>query len=199
LAHVSHDGRLFGGYSAEAAQRGGFFNVLGVETIEPLLCRGILLDVAAARRQQQLAPGYGVTREDLIETAALEKVDVQSRDVVLVRTGWASLWADPAAYLGQVSGVPGLTVEGAAWLAERGVRATGSDTTAYERIPPGVGHHLLPVHGLLLVEHGIHIIEHLNLEELSHVGVWEFLFVLVPLKLVGATGSPVRPLALVTI
>ena len=60
-----------------------------------------------------------------------------------------------------------------------------------------MGHALLPVHRLLLAEHGIHIIEVMNLSGLAAAGVHEFVFVLAPLKIVGGTGSPVRPLALV--
>jgi kynurenine formamidase len=78
------------------------------------------------------------------------------------------------------------------------VRAAGSDTIAFERIPAGAGHAVLPVHRVLLVEHGIHIIETLALEELAASGAREFLFVLSPLKVVGGTGSPVRPLAVVS-
>ncbi len=73
-----------------------------------------------------------------------------------------------------------------------------SDTTAYEHIPAREGHRLLPVHRLLLVEHGIPIIEMLNLEELADSSVRVFGFVAAPLRLVGATGSPLRPLALVS-
>jgi kynurenine formamidase len=77
------------------------------------------------------------------------------------------------------------------------VRATGAETIAYEQIKPEIGHALLPVHRLLLVEYGIHIIEVLNLSGLAAAGIYEFLFVLTPLRIVGGTGSPVRPLAVV--
>jgi len=125
-------------------------------------------------------------------------VDIGEGDVALVRTGWARNFGDAAAYLGEQTGVPGPTEEGARWLADRGVRATGADTTAYEHIPAGSGHRVLPAHRLLLVERGIHIIEHLNLEPLAAAGVAEFAFLLAPLKIVGGTGSPVRPLAVVS-
>jgi kynurenine formamidase len=75
--------------------------------------------------------------------------------------------------------------------------ATGADTTAYEQIPAGVGHRVLPVHRILLVQAGIHIIEHLNLEAAAAAGLTEFTFVMAPLRIVGGTGSPVRPFAAV--
>ncbi|WP_460348036.1 cyclase family protein [Actinoallomurus acanthiterrae] len=195
LAHVSHDGRLYGGVDAAEAQRGGRFDQLGVDEMEPLVCRGVLLDVAMATGVDVLPGGYQITDNDLADAADQALVIPGRGDVVLVRTGWARRWNDPPSYLGHDSGVPGVTESGAKWLAARGVVATGADTTAYESIPPGTGHRVLPVHRMLLVEHGIHIIENLNLEDAR--GLTEFMFVLTPLKIVGGTGSPVRPLAVV--
>ena len=57
---------------------------------------------------------------------------------------------------------------------------------------------MLPVHRMLLVENGIHIIEHLALEAASAAGLTEFTFVMAPLRIVGGTGSPVRPFAAVS-
>jgi kynurenine formamidase len=194
LAHVSHDGLLHGGVPADDVQRGGRMSSLGAEHTPAMLARGVLLDVAAAHEVDVLPPGYGVTAEDLARTG----VEVRRGDVALVRTGWARHFDDAATYLGQDSGVPGVTGEAARWLAERGVLATGADTTAYEQIPPGAGHRVLPVHRILLVDSGIYIIEHLNLEQAATEGLTEFTFVLAPLRIVGGTGSPVRPLAAVS-
>ena len=87
---------------------------------------------------------------------------------------------------------PGRGLEGAQWLSAHGVYAAGSDTVAFEKVPDAA----MPVHVHLLVESGIHIIECLNLEELAASGVHEFLFVALPLKIEGATASPIRPIAL---
>ncbi|MQA76889.1 MAG: cyclase family protein [Streptosporangiales bacterium] len=197
LAHVSFEGLLHGGLSAAENQVGGRMSRLGADEIAPMVCRGILLDVARLHGLDTLAGGRGVDADDLRSAARDAGVEPSRGDVVLVRTGWARHWTDPTTYLGQETGVPGVTEDAASWLADRGVRATGADTTAYERIPAGAGHRSLPVHRLLLVEHGVHIIEHLDLEGLARDRVAEFGFVLAPLKIVGGTGSPVRPLALV--
>jgi kynurenine formamidase len=197
LSHVSYKGHLHGEVSAEKAQRGGRFSALGVDTIEPMACRGVLLDVATLHGVDVLPGGYGITEEDLVEAERAAGAEVRTGDVALVRTGWAQYFEDAGAFVGHETGVPGPTEEAARWLAGRGVRATGAETIAYEQIKPEVGHALLPVHRLLLVEHGIHIIEVMDLTGLAAAGVYEFLFVLAPLKIVGGTGSPVRPLALV--
>lgn len=198
LSHVSHDGKLHGGVDAQEAQLGGKFLHLGAEHTPPLLQRGVLLDVAAVHGVDTLGPGYGVTAEDLQAAADRAGVEVRKGDVALIRTGWARNFDDPAVYQGQKDGVPGPTVEAARWLVERGVVTTGSDTTAYEQIPAGKGHSVLPVHRVLLVEAGIYIIEHLNLEEAAAEGLTEFVFVMAPLRIVGGTGSPIRPLAAVS-
>ena len=54
----------------------------------------------------------------------------------------------------------------------------------------------MPVHVHLLVESGIHIVECLNLEELAADRVYEFQFIAAPMKIRGATGAPVRPIAI---
>lgn len=197
LAHVSQDGKLHGGADAAEAQRGGRFARLGIDEMAPVVCRGVLLDVAATAGVDTLPGGHPIGPDELAAAERRAGVAIGRGAAVLVRTGWARRWDDAEAYLGHASGVPGVTEDGARWLADRGVAVTGADTTAYEHIAPGAGHRVLPVHRVLLVEHAIHIVEHLNLEEASAAGVGEFVFVLAPLKIVGATGSPVRPLAVI--
>ncbi|MGV9408928.1 cyclase family protein [Nocardia sp. NPDC003693] len=196
LSHVSQNGRLHGDIDAAEAQRGGSFAAHGAEKLPGMLCRGVLLDIAAAHGVDILPGGYEITVADL--ERATRNLPLEPGDVVLIRTGWARHYGDPATYLGAASGVPGVGVEAAHWLATHGVVATGADTTAYERLAPGAGHSVLPVHRVLLVESGIYIMEHLDLEQLAEKGIHEFAFVLAPLRIVGGTGSPVRPLAAVT-
>lgn len=198
LSHVSHEGRLHGGLDAAEAQRGGRFTQLGVETIAPMVCRGWLLDIPATLGLGACAPGYEITPDDLERAASEQNVTVAPGDVVLIRSGWAQRWGDREAYVGFDSGVPGPGEAGARWLAALRPRAVGADSIAFEHLAPGVGHSLLPAHRVMLVEHGINIIETLDLEELARARVYEFVFVAAPLALVGATGSPVRPLAVVS-
>lgn len=195
LAHVSQDGKLHGGLDAVQAQAGGRFSSLGIDEMPPLIRRGVLLDVPSAKGLDVLEAGYGITAGDLEHAAKHTGEPPRRGDVALVRTGWARHFDNPNAYLGHDSGVPGITEDGARWLAEAGIVATGADTTAYEQIPAGAGHRTLPVHRVLLVEYGIHIIEHLTLEKAAAARLTEFGFVLAPLKILGGTGSPVRPLA----
>lgn len=197
LSHVSQDGLLFGGLDADDALEGGRYLRLGVHTVAPMMRRGVLLDVPAALGVTRLDAGQEVTVADLEATLDRQGSRIDPGDVVLVRSGWGQLFESGLPYVGRDSGVPGVSEDGATWLAAREVHAVGADTIAFERLAPGAGHGLLPAHRVLLVEHGIYIIETMDLEGLAASGHHEFLFVLSPLAFVGATGSPVRPLAVV--
>lgn len=198
LSHVSHNGKLHGGLDAVQTQTGGRFSALGAEHTPALLTRGVLLDVASSQGVEILPAGYGVTADDLATAAEYAGLTLRPGDVALVRTGWAQHFDDASTYLGQQAGAPGPTPDAARWLAATGVVATGADTTAYEQVRTGTGHSLLPVHKILLVDAGIHIIEHMNLEEIAAQRLTEFVFVMAPLRIVGGTGSPVRPFAAVS-
>jgi kynurenine formamidase len=199
LAHVSQDGKLFGGTDAEAAQVGGRFVEHGAHTIAPMVRRGHLLDVPATLGVDRLEPGQEITVADLEATLERQGNEIGSGDVVIIRSGWGQHFdnGDGDTYRGLSTGVPGVGAAGATFLADLGVHALGADTIAFEQLKPGAGHGLLPAHRVLLVERGIYIIEAMDLEGLAAAGKHEFLFVLSPLKFYGATGSPVRPLAVV--
>jgi len=197
LGHVSQDGRLHGGTDAADAQTGGGFPDHGIHVFTPCLVRGLLLDVPAALGAPTCEPGYEITPADLDAALELTGVTPEPGDVLLVRSGWGARWDEGAPYIGQTTGVPGVATDGARWLAAHRPRAVGADSIAFERLEAGKGHAYLPAHRVLLVETGINIIETMNLEDIARDGVREFTLVLAPLPLVGATGAPVRPLAVV--
>ena len=197
LGHVSQCGELYGGADALQTQTGGRLMSHGVEEIPLLVRRGVLLDIAGLHNVECLEGGYEITPEHLDAAAEAAGVSVQPGDVVLIRSGWGRWWSDSTRYVGVASGVPGVGEAGARWLAQRQPIAAGADTIAFECLHPNAGHAVLPAHRVLLVESGIFIIEALALDELAQAQIHEFLFVLTPLHLVGATGSPVRPIAVV--
>jgi len=197
LAHVSYDGRLHGGITAAAVQSNHGIAALGIDTVAPILCRGILLDVASVRGVAVLDPGDEMTPDDLEEAERRAGVEVGPGDAVLLRSGWARHWDDPDRFVGARDGAPGPGEAAARWLAARRIRVTGAETIAYEAIPAGAGHTVLPAHRILLVEHGIHIIEVMDLTGLAAASISEFGFVAAPLRISGGTGSPIRPLAVV--
>jgi kynurenine formamidase len=160
----------------------------------PFVCRGVLLDIAAYRGVTCLNDGDVLGPADLEAVERAQQTPVRSGDAVLVRTGRGQYWDDPPRYFHPSRSDPGPGAAGVDWLYQRRIAITGSDTVAYEAITPdlaefGKGH-------IQLLNAGIPIVENLNLEPLSEAGVREFLFVMSPLKIVGGTGSPVRPVAI---
>ena len=193
LCHFSCGGKLYGGIEAAPIQSyAAGVGALAVDTIAPMLRRGMLLDIAGQQGVPVLADDFVITPEHLESASRAHGVKIAPGDVVLLRTGFAQYWNDAARYIAEVKG-PGPAAEGGRWLAARKIFAAGSDTIAFEHVPANG----MPVHVHLLVENGIHIIEAVNLEELAAAHVYEFVFVATPLKIRGATGSPIRPLALV--
>jgi kynurenine formamidase len=189
LCHFSCNGQLHGGIDVAGVQSyAGGVERHTIDRVEPLVRRGVLLDVARAEGVEILPKDFAIRPEHLEKCG----VKVLEGDVVLIRTGWAKFWDDAAKFISEVNS-PGPALEGAKWLSGRRVFATGSDTAPFEFAPSPE----MSVHVHLLVESGIHIIECLNLEELSASGATEFLFIALPLKIRGGTGSPIRPIALI--
>ena len=196
LCHQANAMRMFGGVEVDGAETPAGFSKLGVETVPPILQRGVLLDVCGWKNERLLPAHYGITADDLASCAAAQGVEVRTSDVLLVRTGYGALWrGDEATYLAAA----GVSKSGTLWAAERQVVAVGADNMAWDapdERDPESGSTLFG-HVYLLPQKGIYIIENLNLEELARDRRWVFAFLAVPLKLEGATGSPIRPLALV--
>jgi kynurenine formamidase len=187
---------MFGGVSTESAETSAGFTCLGVETVPPLLGRGVLLDIAGWKGPSPLPRQYGISAAEMQVCAEVQGVTVQAGDVLLVRTGYGALWHDEAEYL-QAAGV---AKSGTLWAAERGVVAVGADNMSWD-VPevrdPETGVTLF-AHSYLLPQKGIYIIENVNLESLAAGRHYVFSFIGIPLKLRGATGSPFRPLALIS-
>jgi kynurenine formamidase len=195
LCHQACDMAFHGGVKVDDVERSDGYRALGAETMKPLIGRGVLLDVATAKAVARLPPNYAITADDLIAAARMASIAVDSGDVLLVRTGYGAAWTDEAAYLNAA----GVSKSGNIWAADRGVVAVGADNMAWDCITerdPDTKMTLFG-HAHLLVTHGIHIIENLNLEELAAEQIYEFGFVGIALKFRGATGSPIRPIALV--
>lgn len=197
ICHQADDLELFGGIPVDReVQTPRGFTQLGIEETSPIVANGVLLDVAESLGTDVLDPGYAVTAEDLEDCCDKQGTGIEAGDVVLVRTGNACYWNENDRYLAG----PGMSAGASYWLAEKGVLAVGADNMAWDVIgemDAELGC-TLPGHLILLARHGIYIIENLMLDELAEAGHYRFQFVCTPLKLVGATGSPVRPLAIVS-
>ena len=161
--------------------------------LPPFITRGVFLDVAAAFDEEVLPDGFPIGSAELTRACERQDVEIRVGDTVLIRTGMMSEWPDQTRM--SRTQQPGLSIEGATWLRERGPVIVGADNTSVEVAPSGVTGEPQPVHRFLLREHGILLLEWVFLEDLAAAQVSEFLFVTSPLPITGATGSLVRPLA----
>lgn len=166
---------------------------LGIENVGVFFTRGVLLDVARLKGVRRLEPGHLITRQDLQDCLAAAKLEIRPGDVVLIRTGHAQLWMVDNETYGK--GEPGIGMEAADWLISQKVTLVGADTWAVEVVPHEDPDRPFPVHQQFLVKNGIYNLENLDLEQLAADQVTEFAFMLSPLRLKGATGSPGNPIA----
>lgn len=193
LGHFSIGEALYNGLKAPEIVTDWGLARLGIEHLPPMIARGVLLDVAGLDGGAHLAPGRAIAPEELARAADAAAIAIEPGDVVLIRTGWGRYFAtDNARYL---SGEPGIDVPAARWLTERGAIAIGCDNMAVEVLPNPDHSLALPVHQHALAEAGVHLIENLVLDELAGAGARVFCFILLAVKFRGATGSPVRPVA----
>ena len=210
VGHIGHNGLLYGGVDAEASTsdprglgRSGVGAELAIDhyPMDLLVNRGVMLDVARyiMGSDAPLPPQFEITAQHLKETAAAQKVELLPGDTVFIRTGWGQHFKnDPELYKGAYSPGPGL--DAARYLLEKGARVVGADTLTFEKRPAAVyipQLQLFPVHLLLVPDNGIYIIENVQLEEASRARAYEFVAVVPPLKVLGATGSALRAFALV--
>ena len=176
----------------EVATRTGFSR-LGIEKVGALFTRGVLVDVAALRGVEMLGDRYEITAQDLQEALARQSLTLETGDAIIINTGFGQLWGMDNVRYFQTQ--PRLGVEAAEWLARQNPMIVGSDTCCVEVNPNPDPNLSLPVHQILLVANGIYLIESLKLDELVEKGIHEFAFIVEPLKLQGATGSSVAPVA----
>jgi kynurenine formamidase len=195
---VGEDMHWYGGGRADAHLTDFGPTYLDASAMPPFFARGVLLDVPRHRGLDCLPAGSPVPAAECAAICAAEGVEVGPGDVVLIRTGYMSLWPDAERMAAHKTAGPDLSA--ARWLLDRGVIATGTDTETYEVQPapdPGPEGNPQPVHTLLLIDHGVYLMESLDLEELARRGIHEFLFVALPLKIRGATASMVDPVAVI--
>jgi kynurenine formamidase len=194
LVHFGLDGKIWNGFSAADNLGDRGWRVAGAENIPPLIARGVLIDVAAARGLEMLPEGYRVTREDLVQALKRQNTTLHKGDIVLIRSGRMKLYNDTKAYM---ANPPGLGLAAARFLVEEnGAMVVGADNLSFESFPSELQTDYVPVHTYLLAEQGTPIIELVFLEELSRDQVYEFAFIGGSLKLRGADAAPIRPIAI---
>ena len=194
LSHFGLDGKIWNGFHADEHQGDVGWKKAGVEQLPPIVARGVLIDVAAFKGIDVLPDSYRILPADL--QGALEKqgVSLQSGDAVFIRTGRMRHIADARKFM---DNPPGIGLAAARWLVEeQGAMLIGADNLSLEVFPVETPENWVPVHTYLEAEQGVAIMEVVDLEALARDGVHEFAFIGAGLKLRGASGAPMRPIAL---
>ena len=194
LGHLGM-GDLFynGNRRSEFAQAEGLTK-LGIENVGPIVTRGVLIDVARFKGVDQLPPRYEITVTDLEGALQREGVQIRSGDMVILHTGWGSLWMKDNTRYGDSE--PGIGVAAAQMLVDAEVVVVGADTWGVEVMPNPDSSLSAPVHQLFLARNGIYLHENLITADLARDSVYEFVYMFAPLRLKGATGSPGNPIAI---
>jgi kynurenine formamidase len=193
LNHFGYCGKIWNGYEEREHLGSRSWSICGVEQFPPIFARGVLIDVAGAHGLDCLPESHAIGSDDLRMALDRQNVDVRPGDVVLIRTGRMTVWPDWERY---VVNEPGLNREGAEFLAKAGAMVIGADNLSLEQIPSADPENWQVVHTYLFAEAGVPIMEVVDLEELAREEVHEFAFIGTPMPIRGATGAPLRPVAL---
>lgn len=193
LAHFGLHGRIWNGFEASQALGDRGWAKGGAEKLPPIISRGVLIDVARSKNREQLEDGYRVSPADLTEALKQQGTSIREGDVVLLRSGRMKDFRDAKAYS---RNPPGISIEAARYLVEHGAMIVGVDLQNPEVLPSGVEDNYMPVHTYLLGQSGVPILENVYLEELAKDRIYEFAFIGGSLKFTGASGAPLRPIAL---
>src|SRR5688572_3385094 len=194
FTHQSHGDSLYNCFKiSEISSRSGFTR-LGVEKVGTLMSRGVLIDVAGLKGVDTLPDTYEITVQDLQQALQKQNLTLRPGDAVIINTGWGRLWGkENARYM---KGNPGIGIAAAEWLVKQDPMLLGSDNGPVEVSPNPDKEISLPLHQIALVVNGIHLLENMKLDELATKRVYEFAFVMQPLKIQGGTGSTVAPVAI---
>ena len=192
LNHFGLNGKIWNGFTPEEHLGDKGWKKTGAETIPPIIARGVMIDVKSSKGT--LPANYRITAKDLQDALKKQRVGLEPGDVVVIRTGQAEFYQDANHYL---DNYPGISLDAVKWLIEdQDIMLLGADNLSFEAFPPEREDNWVPVHTYLLAEKGVMFIEQMYLEELANDEVYEFAFIAASLKLKGASGSPMRPLAI---
>jgi kynurenine formamidase len=203
LAHVGYDDLLYNNIPADTITTYGGSKELSIHQIAEagVIGRGVLLDIARLKEVEFLKAGESIYPDDLEAAEKRQGVKVGPGDIVCVRTGWIRQFTVHGSRESYWKGNPGITVDSAEWLHKRDVAAITSDNYSVEMISAeDAALSPVPFHCVAIRDMGMTLGEIFNLESLSgdcaSDGIWEFLFVGPPLKVVNGVGSPITPFAM---
>lgn len=194
LGHLGINHRYYNGKHASEFVTVTGLTSFGIDTLPPIVTRGVLINMASHLEQEILDAGTVFGSAEIKAAAAAQNVSIEQGDVVLFHTGWLAVAeTDPARFM---AGEPGLNQEGARYLAQLGVVAVGADTWGLDAMPGEQPDEMFPAHQELLARHGVYILENMDTRALAADAATEFLFVLGQPRFVGAVQAIINPVAI---
>jgi len=193
IGHIQAGNRFYNGWKTTDVVEPWGLGKFGIESVPPIVTRGVLVDVAAYKGVERLTKGYVITPHDVEGALKREGVELRAGDAVLFYTGWGGLWGkDNAEFL---SGEPGPGMEVVRWLYEKHVAITGADTWSYGPVPGEDPERPFLVPQTMYVKLGFFALENLATEELARRKVYEFMFLVTHARTRGSTAAVVAPAA----
>lgn len=193
LSHLGIGNTYYNCHQVKDFARSDGVTKLGIEKVPNIVTRGVLIDMAAFFGKPVVDAGTEFNRKEIEAQAKKQGIEIRRGDVVLFNTGWNSLiGTDDARY---ASGEPGLGVDGAKYLAEKGIVAVGADNFGVDVVPLPSGN-FAEVHQTLITKNGIYVLENMHTAALAADKAYEFMFVLGPIKITGGVQSFVNPTAI---
>ena len=195
LGHVGDDDIFYNCNKGEDFSFITGLTKMGIETIPPLVGRGVLINMAKRHGVSSMYGGQGITREDIKKAIKKQNIELKKGDIILFHTGWtdAKLKSSPEEW---GASIPGITNDAAVYLSEFKPMAVGADTWGLGAVPPIEGDKVYYDHVTLIKENGIYILETMDTGRLAKENVTEFMFVLGQPKLKGAVQMIINPVAL---
>lgn len=195
LSHMFVDGRMYGGRPASDVRSDGATSNTVMTMAEGVVGRGVLIDVPRTLGVGYLGAGEVVTIQDIEASLTRQNVGPEPGDIVLVRWGRV-----PRQRNGRNSdGYSGLHPDCLPWLRDHQVAVLGSDGISDPMPGLGIEAWPFPIHQIGITSIGLCLIDNMALESLAdacaEMARWEFLFAMAPLRMPGATGCPVNPVA----
>ena len=193
IGHIQIGDRFYNGWTTREVVESWGINRFGMETVPPIVTRGVLVDVAAYKGVARLDKGYVITPEDAAGALKKQGVEIRPGDAVLFHTGWGGLWGkDNEQFL---SGEPGPGIALIDWLYDKRIAITGADTWSYGAVPGEDAERPFLVPQTMYVKMGMFGLENLATEELAKRGVYEFMFTVTHARTKGSTAAIISPAA----
>jgi kynurenine formamidase len=194
LNHFSRNGMIWNRFTQAENLGSRHWMKCGADRLPPIVARGVMLDVPAVLGIDMLPQGHAISVDEVKAAAERQGTPLREGDVVLVRTGRMQVYPD---WNGFMVDSPGISLATAKYLVEEGgAILLGADNLSVEQAPSPDPDNWVPVHCYCFLEVGVPLLEFADLEALSAAQVYEFCFIASALKIKGATGTPVRPLAI---